>query len=77
MGAFAAHSLLMDGWTTARDPGASLTGIRTAIDRGDAIGPTLYMANAVISQTSGHGDFRPKGYRSYDSRYSYRGGSSA
>ncbi|MGV6826797.1 MAG: amidohydrolase family protein [bacterium] len=74
MGGFVAHSLLMDGWTTARDPGASLTGIRTAIDRGDAIGPRLYMANATISQTSGHGDFRPKGYRSYDDRYKYKGG---
>jgi imidazolonepropionase-like amidohydrolase len=72
MAATVARSLLMDGWTTARDPGASLTGIRTAIDRGDALGPRLYMANAVISQTSGHGDFRLKGQRTLDSRYTFK-----
>jgi imidazolonepropionase-like amidohydrolase len=72
MAATVARSLLMDGWTTARDPGASLTGIRTAIERGDALGPRLYMANAVISQTAGHGDFRLKGQRTLDTRSSFK-----
>lgn len=74
MGAFTAQSLLMDGWTTARDPGATLTGIRTAIDNGYAIGPRLYLANAVISQTSGHGDFRLKGQRRLGDRTTFKAG---
>ena len=74
MGATVARNLLMDGWTTARDPGATLVGIKTAIDRGDAIGPRLYLAIAVISQTSGHGDFRLKGQRSLADRYTFKAG---
>ena len=74
MGAFTAQSLLKDGWTTIRDPGASLTGIRTVIDRGELPGPRMYQAIAVISQTGGHGDFRLKGQRRLTDRYTFRGG---
>lgn len=74
MGAFTAQSLLKDGWTTIRDPGASLTGIKSVIDRGEIEGPRMYQANGVISQTAGHGDFRLKGQRRLDDRYTFKGG---
>jgi len=74
MGAFAAQSLLKDGWTTARDPGATIAGMRRAIDRGDAIGPRLYLATGVITQTSGHGDWRLTGQRTLESRATYKAG---
>ncbi len=72
MAGFAAQSLLMDGFTTIRDCGTLQSGIRRAIDRGDAIGPRIYSAVGVISQTSGHGDWRQKGFRTLDSRYEYK-----
>ena len=56
MAAFTAQSILMDGYTTVRDVGALHAGIRRAIDSGYAVGPRIYNAGAVISQTSGHGD---------------------
>jgi len=69
MAAFTAQSILMDGFTTVRDVGALQAGIRRAVDNGDAIGPRIYNAGAVISQTSGHGDWRLKGQNTLDSRY--------
>lgn len=72
MAAFAAHSLLMDGFTTVRDMGTLQSGIRRAVDRGHAIGPRIYNTGGVISQTSGHGDWRQKGFRTLESRYTYK-----
>ena len=69
MAAFTAQSLLMDGYTTVRDVGALQAGIRRAVDSGFAIGPRIYNAGAVISQTSGHGDWRLKGQNTLESRY--------
>ena len=74
MAAVTAQSLLTDGFTTIRDPGASLTGINPAIDRGELDGPRMYQATAVISQTAGHGDFRLKGQRRLADRSTFRGG---
>ena len=74
MGAVTARALLMDGWTTIRDPGASLTGINAVIDRGELDGPRMYQATAVIGQTAGHGDFRLKGQRRLQDRYTFKGG---
>ncbi|MDJ0992208.1 MAG: amidohydrolase family protein [Dinoroseobacter sp.] len=74
MGAATARALLLDGWTTIRDPGASLKGISDVIDRGEVIGPRLYQATAVIGQTGGHGDFRLKGQRRLSDRTSFRAG---
>ncbi|WP_406644287.1 amidohydrolase family protein [Aliisedimentitalea scapharcae] len=68
MAAFTAQSILMDGFTTVRDVGALQVGIRRAIDGGFAIGPRIYHAGAVISQTSGHGDWRLKGQNTLESR---------
>ena len=72
MAAFTAQSLLQDGFTTVRDVGALHAGLRRAVDRGDAIGPRIYNAGAVISQTSGHGDWRLKGQNTLDSRYTHK-----
>ena len=74
MGAATAHALLMDGFTTIRDPGASLKGISDVIDRGEIVGPRLYQATAVIGQTGGHGDFRLKGQRRLSDRTTFRAG---
>ncbi len=74
MGAATARALLMDGWTTIRDPGASLKGISDVIDRGEIVGPRLYQATAVIGQTGGHGDFRLKGQRRLSDRTTFRAG---
>lgn len=68
MAAMAAQNLLMDGFTTVRDCGTLQSGMRRAIDNGNAIGPRIYNAGAVIGQTSGHGDWRPIGYRTLEGR---------
>ena len=53
-----AEATLMRGFTTVRDLGGPVTGLKRAIDEGVSIGPRIYPSGAVISQTSGHGDFR-------------------
>ena len=72
MAAGAARSLLMDGFTTVRDCGTLQSGFRRAVNRGDLIGPRTYSAGGVISQTSGHGDWRQKGFRTLGSRDTYK-----
>jgi imidazolonepropionase-like amidohydrolase len=53
-----AEATLMRGFTTIRDLGGPVFGLKQAIDEGATIGPRIYPSGAVISQTSGHGDFR-------------------
>src|ERR1700722_9147388 len=53
-----AEATLMQGFTTVRDLGGPVFGIKRAIDEGVMIGPRIYPSGAMISQTSGHGDFR-------------------
>jgi imidazolonepropionase-like amidohydrolase len=53
----AANRTLMRGFTTVRDTGGPMVGIRQAIDQGVIPGPRIYPSGAMISQTSGHGDF--------------------
>jgi imidazolonepropionase-like amidohydrolase len=53
-----AEATLMRGFTTVRDLGGPVFGLKRAIDEGVAIGPRIYPSGAFISQTSGHGDFR-------------------
>ena len=53
-----AEAALMRGFTTIRDLGGPVFGLKRAIDEGVAIGPRIYPSGAFISQTSGHGDFR-------------------
>ena len=53
-----AEATLMRGFTTVRDCGGPVFGLKRAIDDGTMIGPRIYPSGAFISQTSGHGDFR-------------------
>ena len=49
---------LMRGFTTVRDVGGPVFGLKRAIDEGTVAGPRIFPSGAVISVTSGHGDFR-------------------
>jgi len=53
-----AGATLMRGFTTLRDTGGPVFGLKMAIDRGVVAGPRIFPSGAMISQTSGHGDFR-------------------
>src|SRR6056297_343007 len=56
-----AGATLMRGFTTVRDTGGPAFGLKLAIDRGVVPGPRILASGAMISQTSGHGDFRMVG----------------
>lgn len=53
-----ARDMLMNGVTTTRDMAGPVFGLKRAIDEGLIPGPRIYAAGAMISQTSGHADFR-------------------
>ena len=53
-----ARQMLMRGFTAVRDMGGPVFGLKKAIDKGETPGPRIYPSGAMISQTSGHGDFR-------------------
>lgn len=53
-----ATDTLMRGFTTVRDVGGPVFGLKRAIDDGIVKGPRIYPSGAVITVTSGHGDFR-------------------
>jgi len=53
-----AERTLMRGFTTVRDVGGPSFSLKRAIDDGTFAGPRIYPSGAMISQTSGHGDFR-------------------
>jgi imidazolonepropionase-like amidohydrolase len=55
-----AEATLMRGFTTIRDMGGPVFGLKRAIDEGVPVGPRIYASGAMISQTSGHGDFRSR-----------------
>ncbi len=55
-----AEATLMRGFTTIRDLGGPVFGLKRAIDEGITVGPRIYPSGAMISQTSGHGDFRAR-----------------
>jgi imidazolonepropionase-like amidohydrolase len=54
-----AQRTLLRGFTTVRDMAGPTFGIKNAIDSGVIPGPRVYPSGALISQTSGHGDFAP------------------
>jgi len=54
----AAHDMLMRGFTSIRDLGGPVFGLKRGIDAGLVPGPRIWPAGAFISQTGGHGDFR-------------------
>ncbi|PSN11409.1 hydrolase [filamentous cyanobacterium CCT1] len=53
-----ATAMLMRGFTSARDMAGPVFLLKQAIDRGAVVGPRIWPSGAMISQTSGHGDFR-------------------
>jgi imidazolonepropionase-like amidohydrolase len=63
-GAFAqlaAASYLDSGFTTVRDAGGTHPDFARAIESGVLPGPRVFPSGAILSQTSGHGDFRAPG----------------
>lgn len=54
-----AQEYLYSGFTTVRDLCGSHDGLRKHVDTGTLTGPRIYLSGACISQTSGHGDWRP------------------
>jgi imidazolonepropionase-like amidohydrolase len=58
LGAAEATATLMRGFTTVRDMGGPAFGLKRAIDEGVLPGPRIYPSGAMITVTSGHGDFR-------------------
>ena len=53
-----ATATLMRGFTTVRDVGGPAFGLKRAVDEGALPGPRIYPSGAMITVTSGHGDFR-------------------
>ncbi len=54
-----AEATLLRGFTTVRDVGGNSFSVKQGIDEGLYPGPRIYPSGAMISQTSGHADFRP------------------
>lgn len=55
-GGRSAGNFLRQGFTTVRDMGGPVEGVKEAIDEGIIPGPRIYPSGAMISQTSGHAD---------------------
>lgn len=53
-----AERTVLRGFTTVRDVGGPSFALKRVIDEGGVVGPRIYPSGAMISQTSGHGDFR-------------------
>ncbi|MCL1067409.1 amidohydrolase family protein [Shewanella olleyana] len=53
-----AEDMLMNGVTSTRDMSGEVFSLKRAIDEGSVMGPRIYASGAMISQTSGHADFR-------------------
>jgi len=53
-----ANDTLMRGFTTIRDLGGPAFSLKRAIDEGIIPGPRIFPSGAMITVTSGHGDFR-------------------
>jgi imidazolonepropionase-like amidohydrolase len=55
-----ATDTLLRGFTTVRDVGGPAFGLKRAIDEGIVPGPRIFPSGAMITITSGHGDFRQR-----------------
>lgn len=53
-----ATAVLLRGFTTVRDLGGPSFGLKKIIDQGLIPGPRIYPSGAMLTVTSGHGDFR-------------------
>nr|WP_295083371.1 amidohydrolase family protein [uncultured Roseateles sp.] len=54
----AANDTLMRGFTSIRDLGGPVFGLKRGIDAGLVAGPRIWPSGAFLSQSGGHGDFR-------------------
>jgi len=54
------RDMLLRGFTTVRDAGGADWGIAQSVERGLVRGPRVFHCGRVLSQTGGHGDFRPR-----------------
>jgi imidazolonepropionase-like amidohydrolase len=54
------EGMLQRGFTTVRDAGGADWGLAQAVDRGLIVGPRIFFSGRALSQTGGHGDFRPR-----------------
>jgi len=52
-----AQQMLMRGFTTVRDAGGPVAGVKRAVDEGIIPGPRIYPSGPFLCQTSGHFDF--------------------
>ncbi|HUQ55219.1 amidohydrolase family protein [Lentzea sp.] len=59
-----AETLLRSGFTSVRDLGGYGVHLAAAVAEGTALGPSIYSANKVISQTGGHSDAHRLPYQS-------------
>ncbi|HSM81768.1 MAG TPA: amidohydrolase family protein [Nodosilinea sp.] len=53
-----ATAMVLRGFTSVRDLAGPVFDLKRAIDSGAVVGPRIWPSGAMISQTSGHGDFR-------------------
>lgn len=53
-----AEGMLLRGFTSVRDVGGPVFGLKAGIDAGKYRGPRIWPSGPAISQTSGHGDMR-------------------
>jgi imidazolonepropionase-like amidohydrolase len=54
------EGMLRRGFTTVRDAGGADWGLAQAVTRGLIQGPRIFFSGRALSQTGGHGDFRPR-----------------
>jgi imidazolonepropionase-like amidohydrolase len=54
------EAMLRRGFTSVRDAGGADWGLASAVDRGLIDGPRIFFSGRTLSQTGGHGDFRPR-----------------
>jgi imidazolonepropionase-like amidohydrolase len=54
------EAMLRRGFTSVRDAGGADWGLAQAVERGLVAGPRLFFSGRALSQTGGHGDFRPR-----------------
>ena len=58
-----AKAMLLRGFTTVRDVGGPVGGLKDAIDEGLVEGPRVLPSGPFISQTSGHGDLETSAFK--------------
>ena len=54
------EGMLQRGFTSVRDAGGADWGLARAVDAGLIQGPRIFFSGRTLSQTGGHGDFRPR-----------------